>query len=204
MRSLATWGTLPINLPDPSIHGHAHLEGGIGIDYDPETKEIKVAIVFRSFKDKVKFTRKDSYRILNTRLNVARPTTLIWKGTWDGDPSKVKTELFSTLTKYFKGALFSTCTIAKDDKENVWIHRDGTFVSYYNYLIHNWLVHNSNVKGDPAYTKIPMKDFDGNDSNTGMEKGQFELFSKLTEQLNLFMNHKITYNQLMVNAMTLK
>ena len=157
MRSLAAWGSRPIKVNNSDQVVHVHLDGAIGIDYDEATEAIKVAVCYRSANDPNKFTKAESYRRLNTRLDVARPSTLLWQGTWEGDPNKVKTELFAALTKFAKTSIFISCSTPRFKAGNLSnVHRSGDLVTNLNGMILSWLVNNPNVTGDFKFTEMGL------------------------------------------------
>lgn len=153
MRSLAAWGTRPVKYSDGSVL-HIQMEGGIGIDYNETTKEFKVAVSYRARKDPNAFTKKETYRRLNTKLDVGLPSTLLWKGTWIGDADKVKTELFATLTRWFKGAIVASLKEGKFDDNGNLIHvfRGPDAVPITNTMVVAWLTINEKASGKLSFS----------------------------------------------------
>jgi hypothetical protein len=149
MRSLAAWGSIPLDK-----HRHMYLNCGIGIDYEENTKIVRVVLVFYANTEKYPFTKKGTHVRLISRLAVDHPSVLLWKGTWEGDPDKVKTELFAALTGFFKKTVI--CLIAEDSYQN----SNGNFarnkedIPVIRSAVLGWLLENEKSKGDFSYTNL--------------------------------------------------
>lgn len=187
MRSVAAWGSIPRNLPRPGnkvLLTQTELKAGIGIDYDEATKEVKVAVVFYAESEKVPFTKKATYELLRTCLHFAYPNKIIFKGTWNGDPNKVKVELFAALTGFFRDAVENTSAVAPFDPDHlpksVRITRNKAYIPYIRAACIGWMIANG-ATSDPNFLTSQNIALDGEEYLSWV-KERFDQFTRIRTQ----------------------
>lgn len=193
MRSVAAWGTIPIELPIKSKKNgkktiiHSNLKAGIGIDYDPATSQIQVATVFYAKTEKEPFTKKGAYARLVTKMDASHPQTILFKGKWIGDPLRVKTELFAALTGFFRQVILCVCSEIVNPTN---IDRGKESVPDIRAAIIGWLIENKNISFETVnYTKQKFTPYwmKGSPSEESSRKGctliYLSLKKKIQEQI---------------------
>lgn len=153
MRSLSAWGEIQIAqgpkgvlegkaLADARRSGSltrlatARVDAGIGIDFDDDTREVRIQLSFCNVKDsenpEIGYVKRETYRRLKTDLDLALPATLFWKGRYLGDPGQINKTFMKPVTSRFYDLTSSVFTRIKASgskgNENIIFSRDWTDV----------------------------------------------------------------------------